>query len=167
MNNDKPISLAFTQKWQGQAIQMISEITVKSSGKAMSIKALWDTGASRTCISREVVSALDLIATGKCTNHTAGGDSCSNTYLVDIVLPNKVTIPQIQVSEALIGGNGFDALIGMDIILIGDFSVTNLNRKTTLSFRIPSQKEIDYVPATNVTNKIGKHGPGKRKKKRK
>ena len=36
-------------------------------------------------------------------------------------------------------------LIGMDIIKHGDFSITNVNGKTTFSFRTPSVKEIDYV----------------------
>lgn len=33
----------------------------------------------------------------------------------------------------------------MDIIGIGDFSITNFNQKTCMSFRIPSLHEIDYV----------------------
>ena len=38
-----------------------------------------------------------------------------------------------------------DFLIGMDIITLGDFSVTNLNEKTTFSFRYPSCETINYV----------------------
>ena len=41
--------------------------------------------------------------------------------------------------------NGIDFLIGMDIITLGDFSVTNLNGKTTFSFRYPSCETINYV----------------------
>ncbi len=41
--------------------------------------------------------------------------------------------------------NGTDFLIGMDIITLGDFSVTNLNEKTTFSFRYPSCETINYV----------------------
>lgn len=37
------------------------------------------------------------------------------------------------------------AFSGMDVISKGDFSVTNVNRKTSFSFRIPSKKRIDYM----------------------
>ena len=33
----------------------------------------------------------------------------------------------------------------MDIINLGDLSITNKNQNTILSFRIPSQKHVDYV----------------------
>lgn len=38
-----------------------------------------------------------------------------------------------------------DLLIGMDVITIGDFSITNLNARTVFSFRFPSSHEVDYV----------------------
>lgn len=38
-----------------------------------------------------------------------------------------------------------DFLIGMDIITLGDFAVTNVNGKTVFSFRYPSCEKIDYV----------------------
>lgn len=40
----------------------------------------------------------------------------------------------------------------MDIIKHGDFSITNINNKTTFSFRIPSTKEIDYVKESRESN---------------
>lgn len=36
-------------------------------------------------------------------------------------------------------------LIGMDIITTGDFSITNYNEHTTMSFRTPSIQTIDFV----------------------
>ena len=38
----------------------------------------------------------------------------------------------------------YDVIIGMDVICKGDFAITNLNGKTTFSFRIPSEKEIVF-----------------------
>lgn len=49
----------------------------------------------------------------------------------------------VPVSEAEL--NGFDVLIGMDIITLGDCSITNVNGKTVFSFRIPSTETVDYV----------------------
>ena len=43
-------------------------------------------------------------------------------------------------------------LVGMDVICNGDFSITNLNGRTWMSFRIPSCAAIDYVAeATKLT----------------
>jgi hypothetical protein len=40
----------------------------------------------------------------------------------------------------------FDILIGMDIITLGDFAITNANHRTVVSFRIPPDtKHIDFV----------------------
>ncbi len=161
---EKPSFNAFTQRWDGIVHQMISSAHLKSGEKIIPIKALWDTGASKTCISPSCVMQLGLIPTGKCTNMTASGPSNASTYLVDVLLPNKVIVPDVMVTDAKIGDQGFDVLIGMDLISIGDFSVSNYQGKTTLSYRIPSQKTTDYVQEINIQNLIGTHGKGKRKR---
>ena len=45
--------------------------------------------------------------------------------------------------------DGFDVLIGMDIITKGDFAITNPDGTTKFSFRIPSQADIDFVRESN------------------
>jgi hypothetical protein len=39
---------------------------------------------------------------------------------------------------------GCDILIGMDIIGMGDFAVSNYNGRIVFSFRVPSMAEIDF-----------------------
>lgn len=39
----------------------------------------------------------------------------------------------------------FDIIIGMDIISKGDFAVSNLNGKTSFSFRIPSFGTANFL----------------------
>ena len=70
-------------------------------------------------------------------------------YLVDIHLPlmNK-SVLALDVTECDLGANA-DALIGMDVITRGDFVITNQNGKTTMSFRMPSLSNLDYVKETN------------------
>ncbi len=41
----------------------------------------------------------------------------------------------------------------MDVITMGDFSNTNYNGKTAVSFRIPSIKTIDYVQEADEIKK--------------
>lgn len=58
---------------------------------------------------------------------------------------NDVTVTGVQVFESEIGNQGIDVLIGMDIISLGNFSVSNYNGKTQFTFGIPSQADTDYV----------------------
>lgn len=75
---------------------------------------------------------------------TANGLVDVNTYLINLTLPNKVTIENLSVTSSDLGDD-VDLLIGMDVIKLGDFSITNTNNSTTFSFRIPSIEEINYV----------------------
>ncbi|MDO4981042.1 MAG: SEC-C metal-binding domain-containing protein [Prevotellaceae bacterium] len=111
--------------------------------KGINCICLWDTGASSSCISKRLAKDLGLVQTGVANTFTAAGPSQTKTYVVNIGLPNHVQIPMVMVSEAEL--NGFDVLIGMDVITLGDFSITNVNGKTVFSFRIPSTETIDYV----------------------
>ena len=146
---DKP--RAFTLESEGILASLITDILIAPTYSQQNNayiprlrRGLWDTGASRSTISQRVVDDLHLVPAGQCTISTANGAATVNTYLVDIALPNQVTVKDVLVSCANIG-NDNDALIGMDIICVGDFSITNVGGKTKFSFRIPSMEEIDYV----------------------
>lgn len=104
---------------------------------------LWDTGASGTVISSKVVEKLGLKPISKSKVFHANGESVVNVYAVNIFLLNSVGFQFIQVTEGVLAG--IDVLLGMDIITMGDFSITNANGKTMFSFRIPSIKHIDYT----------------------
>lgn len=157
---------AYTTTYNGLSNKLINDIKAKAGEKCCQAKAQWDTGASGTCISEELVSKLELIPTGKQIIQTPSGSLDVNTYIIDIMLPNNLTITDVMVCGTKIGNQGIQMLIGMDVISLGDLSVSNYNGKTVFSFRIPSKKTTDYVKEINLENRIGqKHGKGKRKKK--
>lgn len=145
---------AFTAKADGRMNQLFTQCGVSepydprvSKGNpppARTYEAIWDTGATGTVITQKVVDELGLIPTGKTTSNHAGGSEEVNTYLVNVYLPNGIAVPGVRVITAVLTGNT-EMLIGMDIIGLGDFSVTNFNGKTCFTFRIPSIKEVDYV----------------------
>ena len=149
--------MAFTQKYNGVTNQIVSPIGLTpafdpkdypdgSMPYVMIQKnALWDTGATGSVLTAATVKELKLIATGTTTLNHAGGATQSNTYLVNFYLPNHVMVFGIPVSECEDMVGNFGAIIGMDIIARGDFSITNVNQKTWVSFRIPSMQSIDYV----------------------
>ena len=106
--------------------------------------AIWDTGATGSVISSKVAKEMNLTPIGKTIVSTANGRAEVNKYIVTLELPNHLIINDIEVSEGYMDANT-DLLIGMDIITLGDFSVTNFDNKTTFTFRYPSCKTIDYV----------------------
>lgn len=122
------------------------------SNSIIEYNALWDTGATGTVITKKVVDELNLKPTGMRTVYHAGGKSEVNTYQISIILPNEVGVKNVVVTEAIL--QQFDVLIGMDIITLGDFSITNYNNNTCFSFRIPSTEKIDFVEQIKPTQII-------------
>lgn len=120
--------------------------------------ALWDTGATNSCITQNVVDALGLVPTGVTTASTAAGAHRTNTYLVTLRLPHGVRFLNVPVTRADLGG-GVDVLIGMDIITIGDFCITHGKGKTVFSFRVPSMLEIDFVAEQDKANALAAKKP--------
>ena len=78
------------------------------------IKAVWDTGATASVISKDVVKMLELTPIGKIKMFHAFGFDTTMYYAVSIFLPNKVVLPAVKVVEGIF--KDADILIGMDII---------------------------------------------------
>ncbi len=150
--------LAFTTKLNGGIANQIRtsvDVVVPNKTNSLKVVAIWDTGATATVITTNVVRALNLIPTGMTNVNTANGSAIQNTYIVNIGLPNGLMVTDVTVTEAPGLSSGCDVLIGMDIIVLGDFSITNHKGNTCVSFRFPSMHEIDYVNHTvRVTPKI-------------
>jgi hypothetical protein len=153
---DELIQHAFTRSYSMLVNQLTSEVLI---GTAESIKeslpdignlfenvnAIWDTGATHTAISKRLADKLKLIPVGKTEVNGVNEVTIVNTHLVNITLPNKIGFVDCRVTEALNLGE-FDVLIGMDIIMCGDFSVSHANGHTKFSFIIPPNLEhLDYV----------------------
>jgi predicted aspartyl protease len=150
-----PIFHAFTTKSIGRLREIITEIGVslpfieenikQSDNRIFRTTALWDTGATNCVVTKQTVKDLNLkpISVSKVSH--AEGTSLANVYLVNIYLPNNLIVPSVRVTECADNAGSFGVIIGMDLITMGDFSITNLENKTIVSFRIPSIETIDYV----------------------
>jgi hypothetical protein len=81
-------------------------------------------------------------------------------YLVNFGLPNGVTVSGVLASGSL-HSTEFGALIGMDVICVGDFAITNGGGVTYCSFRIPPGTRIDYVSDWNkaMGRGLGRNDP--------
>lgn len=160
MTKQPPLS-AFSQSWEGLIREIITNAGITepilgdvqpNDSRIHKVKALWDTGATNSVISPRIVDKLNLkpIAPVKVTH--GGGQSMRSRLLVDLYLPNNIRIPGIYVTncDEKTGTNedgsiNFDLIIGMDVIVNGDFTITNHNQKTLFSFQIPSSHNFDFV----------------------
>lgn len=140
---------AFTQRYYfGNGLKLlISQVSISSSTnmRMVTTRGLWDTGANKTLVSPHIIQELGLISHGINSGETSLAKiDTVITYKVNIGLPNKELISDLEVGGMKGDPEYFDILIGMDIICLGDFSITNFNKETILSFRIPSIKIIDF-----------------------
>jgi predicted aspartyl protease len=117
--------------------------------------AIWDTGATGTVVTQNVISRLGLKPIRMVEAHTAGGTKRTEVYLANVMLPNQVHFPNVHVARGEIVGA--DVLIGMEIITTGDFAITNQDGKTVCSFRWPSSTKIDFVVGTQTSS--GRNDP--------
>lgn len=106
-------------------------------------KAVWDTGAMSTVITPTMATKLGLKSLGLVKMQHANGVSFVNTYMINLLLPNKIEIHSLYVMEGAMTDT--DILIGMDIITLCDFAITNKGGKTTFSFDVPSSRITDYT----------------------
>jgi len=118
---------------------------------------LWDTGATGTVISKSVVNKVGLTATGQKEVRGVTGAATRDVYMVDIVLPNNLLLANVEVVD---GDIPCDVLIGMNIISLGDFLITNFSQKTTFSFCMPPHNNrLDLLDKSDAVNKISKSKP--------
>jgi hypothetical protein len=110
------------------------------------------------------MQAAKLQPIGMAVVHGVHGPMSVERCLVNIRLPNDVQFYHVEVTVGDMAG--CEVLIGMDIITIGDFAVTNRNGVTVMSFRTPSQGLIDYVKLINAQGGTNSTPKGKGKKKR-
>lgn len=145
---------------------LAADITNPEEGKkAVEVRGIWDTGASGSAITAEIAGSLGLKPVSMVDVHTAGGIKPSNVYIVDLLLPNGIMIENVEVTEADMTTQG--VLIGMDVITLGDFALTNLGGKTRFTFSIPSTRVIDFVQEGQEMKRraaMGQHGGGVKKK---
>ena len=152
---------AFTATAPGRSSVLKSPCDIEPAsstpGAFCSFNAIWDTGATHSSILQEVVDRCGLKPIGKVKMAHAGIDDEpdeTDLYLVNIRLPNQVTVADVPVSRG--GFSGGDVLIGMDIIGTGDFAITHANGQTKFTFQIPPQADIDFVAEENRENVLSR-----------
>ena len=152
--------MAFTCRYQGRSLTLVSDVEIfpafvppaKPPGSKM-YKALYDTGATHSAVSPKVVADLNLTSIGATNVGVGGGTLTTTSHLVTIGLPNRVLFGTVRVASMILHPD-IDVLIGMDILGMGDFTVTHHQGNTTFSFCFPSRREIDFVTEIEESKKV-------------
>ena len=151
----------FNIEYDDHPRQLISDVAVfnsRQSQKEIMVKALWDTGAVLSAVTPDIVNELNLVSYDKILNdgriHTNGiGDYSSWLDVVKISMRLSFYVELIDRRVTVVNlVKGVGMLIGMDIIQLGDFSISNGAGRTLFTFVMPPfDDKIDlYAKALNV-----------------
>jgi predicted aspartyl protease len=125
-------------------------------GKRIEIEALWDTGATMTCVKPSLWNKLKLLPSklvGSITMSGIGGNVKADGTLVSIWLTPNFMLEFCPVFITDFPG-AEEILIGMDIITLGDFAVCNAEGKTSFSFAVPPFPDrIDLAGKADASNR--------------
>ena len=143
MKSEILITKKFKNEFKGK---IITNEALLLNEKLFEIRALWDTGATFSSISKELAEKLQLSPKGIYQTHSANDSKISNGYDIFLIL-NKDTNYIFPITVTIadnIHNMGIDMLIGMDVITQGDFAISTYNGETCFSFRVPSKGFIDF-----------------------
>lgn len=151
---------ALTHRHAGLADCIETPVELKDpfTEKLISTKGIWDTGAQSSVITKSAAKALGLKPIRKAMVTGVHGAKEVNVYYVNITLNNKSITLNAQVTECeeLSADHETGMLIGMNIISMGDFSITNYGGNTVMSFRVPSLQVIDFVNGIKTSTPLVK-----------
>ena len=145
---------AMTIDYGQRALKIATDVKVSAAFDAIRLpgmqhppfeqcSAIWDTGAMSSVVTPAIARKLNLKSLGVVRMQHANGESLVNTYMINLMLPNKMEIQSLYVMEGDMADT--DVLIGMDVITCCDFAITNPGSKTLFSFDAPSIHVTDYT----------------------
>ena len=157
-------SVSTTKSPSGLLREIITPAKVKvpilyksADHKYIDTYALWDTGATNSVISKELATRMNLPIIDKANVVGVHGTETVNVYLLDILLMDSINFANRRVTSGILSykdgiknGKDIGLLIGMDIIALCDFTITQeVNSQktpcTVVSVRFPSaQQPINY-----------------------
>lgn len=131
-------------------------LTNPFTGEHFSTKGIWDTGATHSVITKSSAQKLGLAPISRTVVNGVHGKKEVNVYYVNITLNNdQITLSTpVTECEELSPDHTNGMLIGMNVITLGDFSITNFEGKTVMSFVVPSQKRTDFVEEIKEYNRL-------------
>jgi len=149
---------AITNTNNAIARSIITPVEIKNvfTDDMVKTHGIWDTGATDSVITKSTAESLRLMPIKQSVVRGVHGEKEVNVYYVNITLNNKNISINAQVTECdeLSADCSVGMLIGMNIITMGDFAITNHQNQTTMTFRVPSLQKIDFVSGMKTGHQI-------------
>lgn len=136
---------SFTVPYGVTSTALFIRVKAEANGEAYEGWGLIDTGSADSGITETVVNKLKITPINDKEYHTANGKIVAPRYNVNLTLQNSVSFTNVIAGLFDDNGDGFDFLIGMDIISQGNFAVTNYNGTMRISFEYPAHGTIDFT----------------------
>ena len=151
----QPPSSAFTMRADGKLPTIMFDVELSPATLAdrnyvnptrRKCRVMLSTGAVRSQLSRRLIEELELEAIVKEVDKKQ-----QLFYSLDVYLPNRVRMAKVEMTEInqALPHADIECIIGMDIISLGDCSMSHSDGNTFFSFRVPSLGGVDYVAQAN------------------
>jgi hypothetical protein len=131
---------SFSKNWKAYTNKLITNVSVFQNfldGRVVDIQAIWDTGATQSVMTNHLMENLNFIPISSKLVFGVNSKQYVDIVAASIKLPNEFVIKNKRFYVCDLPP-GIDMLIGMDIIQLGDFLISNKSGKTQFSFVIPS-----------------------------
>lgn len=131
-------SIAAMWNFDGDCPHVMTEARIQKKGShdMVTVSALWDTGASTCAISKELAYEMGLKPTGKTKCEVAGGGTIEpDTARIDFFLPDGTTA-EVEVSIIEMPNRAYNFIVGMSLILQGDFIIHKTQGGFDFTFKI-------------------------------
>jgi hypothetical protein len=135
---------AFSQRHAAIVNKLITEIVLFGAipqDNSLKVKAIWDTGATHSVISNEVKKQMKFTPIRSKLVYGVNSKQNVDIIVASIKLPNDFIIDQKRFYVCSLPP-GVDVLIGMDIIQLGEFHLSNAGGKTQYSFVVPALLDL-------------------------
>ena len=131
---------AFYKEYPNLASELFTEVEIYNPAanmKHVKTLAIWDTGATISCITPGLQKKLGLEPIDSILIEVVNSSEKCDRVLVYVGLPNLISISNVRPAVCAFGLSDLEFIIGMDIIKLGDFMISNSYGKTLFSFAIP------------------------------
>ena len=117
------------------------DICSVSGRRCHSDEAMWDTGSQFTFLSSRIIEALQLKQTGRMEVSGINGESEADVYIVHVVLPSGDAVINVEALGSEYAD--YDVIIGMDIIMLGEFHFDKVDDHSVFSAQ--SEKPVAFM----------------------
>ncbi len=139
INEDK----SYLLKCDDVEIEIPEELNIKRKPPVEGLTAIWNTGSPVSLISSALAQKLGSTPVGIANINSKNGKILTPKHIINISLPDAFVVTDILVTEFPCTEDKL--IIGMDVIGLGDFAISQSEGNMIFSFQVPSSHALDFV----------------------